>query len=155
MRCESPIKQNLRHVKLLKKWLSENMREIAPSILEEALFPVVLFTRAKWIKTNDCSMPVFDSGFGLSMCIRRKTKETLLSNGQIDKIAEAIINARPHTGFPSGTITANNSQTENADLAPIKVNVQTGKTKQGRSYVKVFGNKEEAQKVWETYEKAV
>lgn len=151
VRCESPTKQNLRHVKLIKKWLSVNVHEISPALLEKALFPVVLFTKAKWLKVNDCSMPVFDSGFSLSIYIRRKTKETLLSNDQIDKIAETIVNAKPYTASVSEASHASNVSCDILD-STFK-NVQIKKAKDGRFYVKVFGDRGEAQRVWEMLKK--
>ncbi|MEW6447216.1 MAG: nuclease-related domain-containing protein [Bacillota bacterium] len=65
VRCESPTKQNKRHVRLFKEWLEGNLGGALPPNVEQWLFPAVLFTRAKWLKVEECSMPVFDSGVGL------------------------------------------------------------------------------------------
>lgn len=52
-----------------------------------------LFTKAKWLKVTECSMPAFDGGLDLSIHIRRK-RERLLSVVQVDAIANAVSNAR-------------------------------------------------------------
>ena len=156
--CDSPTKQNSRHVKLFKKWLEEQK---IISLGEQALFPVVLFTNAKWLGVEECSMPVFDSVIALSLYIRGKTKASLLKQEEIDRIAEAVINATPYESYyaeSSGT------KKELLDSQRVEIaaemaagfnsrNIQIGKTKEGRFFVKVVGSEEEAQRVWDHYRK--
>ncbi|NSW82775.1 MAG: NERD domain-containing protein [Syntrophothermus sp.] len=145
VRCGSPTQQNERHARLFKKWMEDH--KLYPAASEQILFPVVLFTHAKWLRVEDCSMPVFDSVIALSLYIRSKTKVNVLSLDQIDNIADAIINAKPFTTIQSELPEPkeNNTDTDN------KIQVQSGKTKNGRLFVKILGNEEEARQVWERY----
>lgn len=144
VRCDSPTKQNERHVRLFKKWLED--QQLILLELEQALFPVVLFTNAKWLRVEECSMPVFDSTIALSLYIRSKTNMKLLNQEQIDKIADVIINAKPY-----GINQAESKEETKSNLNTIKI--QTGKTKYGRSFVKILGSAEEARRIWADYEK--
>jgi len=93
VRCSSPTKQNKRHLNLFVKWLMAGGAEEYPPNPADWVFPVVVFTKAKWLKVTECSMPVFDGALGLSFYIRRKTGERRLSKSQVDAIAEAVANA--------------------------------------------------------------
>lgn len=148
--CNSPTQQNKWHVRLFKKWIEDNDSCISQCEIEQVLFPIVLFTKARWLKVQECSMPVFDSVIALSLYIRSKTKNNVLSYEQINKIAEAIINAKPFelTNFQQEDSKVSSQTKQNNP----KIQVQMGRTKNGRSYVKILGSKEDAQKIWEKYE---
>ncbi|NPV30223.1 MAG: NERD domain-containing protein [Firmicutes bacterium] len=95
VRCESPTKQNLRHKRLFAEWL-KGSKLCLPGDSGEYVFPVVLFTRCRWLKAEDCSMPVFRGGAELVGYLRRCAKEkTVLSSDQIDAVARALADARP------------------------------------------------------------
>jgi hypothetical protein len=176
VRCESPTRQNQRHRRLLKKWLQDNT-DIPDPLIEQSLFPIVLFTRAKWLKANECSMPVFESGLALSLYIRRQTKNTLLLGDQIQTIADHIISAGPLMTAqdvemppvtpgvaPSSSESAPKSErrapttpvpvSQPASQGPVSdVKVKTGRTRDGRCYVRVIGSKDEAEAVRMSYAK--
>lgn len=107
VRCSSPTKQNKRHVELFVKWLTGANDDVLPPDPQEWVFPVVVFTRAKWLKVNECSMPVFDGATSLAWYIRRRTGERRLSAAQIDAIAEAVANAGPFVPGASELIESN------------------------------------------------
>lgn len=96
VRCSSPTKQNKRHFDLFVKWLSRESPNMLPLEPEQWIFPLVVFTRAKWLRADQCSMPVFDGALSLTFHIRKKTKELRLSPEQIDIIAGAIAGAGPY-----------------------------------------------------------
>jgi hypothetical protein len=112
-RCSSPTKQNKRHADLFIKWLMSGEAGDLPPEPTSWVFPLVVFTNAKWLKVTDCSMPVFDGGLELSIYIRRKTKEQRLSVTQIDAIAKAVVNAK---SYVSGKITSDLNKPVEKDL---------------------------------------
>ncbi|MGB9887752.1 MAG: nuclease-related domain-containing protein [Moorellales bacterium] len=91
--CSSPTRQNARHARLFAKWLRGTGIAL-PAAPEELVRPVVLFTRCRWLKAEECSMPVFDSGTELAFWLRRQGKDCL-SEEQVDAIARAVAEARP------------------------------------------------------------
>lgn len=95
IKCSSPTKQNMRHKELFIKWMVNKVKEYLPSEPNDWVFPLVVFTKAKWLKVKECSMQVFDSGLDLSLYVRRKTSERRLSEEQINAIANAVSNAKP------------------------------------------------------------
>ncbi|MEW6573786.1 MAG: NERD domain-containing protein [Bacillota bacterium] len=133
VRCESPTKQNKRHVRLFKEWLENTLGDRIPAEIEAWLFPVVLFTRAKWLRVEECSMPVFESGMGLAWHIRRQTKNVLLGAEQINAIAGALVDAKPLMGQNSGAVALRDPETgwcyKNGGRAPAgyrNIRVQRG-----------------------------
>lgn len=130
--CVSPTKQNLRHARLFAKWL-RGMRIPLPAAPEELVCPLVLFTRCRWLKAEECSMPVFDSGTALAFYLRRQGKDRVLSPEQVDAVAAAVAEARPWEACRSGA------------------EVTRGKNRQGREYIKVRGTREEAEAVRREY----
>lgn len=156
VRCESPTKQNLRHLRLFKKWLYENFNYLSPD-MEETIYPVVLFTRAKWLKANECSMPVFNSPIALAWHIRRQGKIFVYPPALVERVAEKIVNALPCHAVenpPSELDLPRNDpvETDKQQASGCKADVKTGRTKNGRPYVKVTGSKEDAEKVRKEYE---
>jgi hypothetical protein len=130
--CESPTRQNARHARLFPKWLKAARIPLS-SPPEALVFPVVLFTRCRWLKAEQCSVPVFDSGTALALWLRRQGKNRMLSPEQVDAVARAVVEARPwEAGRSVGEVTR-------------------GRTRQGRKYVKVRGTREEAEAVRREY----
>lgn len=79
VRCESPTKQNLRHKQLFAEWLKGSGLNLSNDP-GECVFPVVLFARCRWLKAENCSMPVSRDGAELVGYLRRCAKEkTVLS----------------------------------------------------------------------------
>ncbi|MEW6243722.1 MAG: hypothetical protein AB1497_05535 [Bacillota bacterium] len=100
---------------------------------------MVLFTRAKWLRVEEFSMPVFESGMALAWHIRRQGKNTVLRPEQVEAIAGALIGAvlLSGQGTPSGTRDiAPEGAAANGN--PCGCRTETGKTRNGRSYVKVY-----------------
>lgn len=126
--CESPTKQNLRHKRLFAKWLRATSIPLSADP-EELVHPVVLFTRCRWLKAEECSMPVFDSCTALAFYLRRQGKDRILSAEQVDAVAAAMTEARPW------------------EAGKARTEVTRGRNRQGREYVKVRGTKEEAEAV--------
>jgi len=88
VKCPSPTKQNQRHAAMLSIWL-EKMGFSIGLPLKDIIYPIVIFTKAQWLKVSECSMPVYDSGLGLGIHLRRH-KEKILTNDQIDHIAAML-----------------------------------------------------------------
>jgi len=94
--CKSPTEQNQRHVRLLRKWLDQALPGRLPPNPHSWLLPVVLLLRAKWVKTKDCSMPVYQSTMDLILDIKKRSREPVLEPSHIDAVAEALAGARPY-----------------------------------------------------------
>jgi hypothetical protein len=126
-----------------------------PAEIEAWLFPVVLFTRAKWLRVEEWSMPVFESGMALAWHIRRQGKNTVLRPEQVEAIAGALVSAVPLSdqGTPLGTREVP-SEGAAANGNPCGYRTETGKTRNGRSYVKVYGKREDAEAVHLNYKAA-
>lgn len=97
VRCESPTKQNLRHKRLFAEWLKGLGLGLSKDP-GEYVFPVVLFTRCRWLKVEDCSMPVFRDGAEMVGYLRRYAKEReMLAPHQVEAVAQALADAKPCT----------------------------------------------------------
>jgi len=161
--CESPTRQNQRHEKLFRKWLINNVEASLHDGIEKLIFPIVLFTRAKWLKVQECSMPVFESGLALSWHLRRQTKKVILRQEQIEAVGKKIISAGPLAPLvkesPIKVFNERENQTEHnssvSEKSPSVVfspeQVEIRQTKDGRKYVKVVGSKDKAEKVRNHY----
>lgn len=84
--CHSPTRQNNRHVKLISKWLEKTGVIKVSFPAAQWIKRAVVFIRASWLKTTECSMPVLDSAQGLALYLKRQ-KEVYLDTEQIDKIS--------------------------------------------------------------------
>jgi hypothetical protein len=93
--CSNPTKQNKRHVELFMKWLADSSAGNLLIGINQLVFPAVVFTRAKWLKAIECSMPVFDSAMSLAWYISSKANEHRLTQEQIDAIAGLVANTQP------------------------------------------------------------
>lgn len=161
--CKSPTRQNQRHEKLFKKWLVNNVETSLHDGIEKLVFPIVLFTRAKWLKVQECCMPVFESGLALSWHLRRQTRNVILRQDQIEAVGKKIISAGPLVPLVKESLikvlnekedqTGHNSSVSEKSLSAISSpeQVEVKQTKDGRKYVKVTGSKDEAEKVRNHY----
>ncbi|WP_338835964.1 nuclease-related domain-containing protein [Neomoorella thermoacetica] len=129
VRCESPTKQNLRHKRLFTEWF-KGLGLGLPGEPGKYIFPVVLFTRCRWLKVEECSMPVFRDGAELVGYLRRCTKErTMFSPEQVDAVARALTDAKPlYVQFGVERI-------------------EKVRTNKGKECVRVFSSKEKAELV--------
>lgn len=85
VRCESPTK-NYRHLRLFAEWI-RGIELNLPSPVSEYIFPVVLFIRCSWLKSENCSMPVFRGSSDLVGYIRRLSKgNTVFSPAHIEML---------------------------------------------------------------------
>jgi hypothetical protein len=131
--CESPTKQNMRHKRLFVEW-AKGKGLASQECFKEYVMPVVLFTRARWLKTEGCSMPVFSSGVELVGYLRRHAREnTVFSDVRINVIAEAIAN----------------SKTLCAEFGVEKI--EKVEVNKGKYCVRVLGRQEKADLVREMY----
>lgn len=139
---KSPTKQNERHVRLFKTWLEENLPEIFKEV-KENIYPIVVFKRAKWVKAENCNMPVVIGGMDAVGEIK-KIKGDNISEEQIDKIVEAIKNAKPL-----------DREEWNKKHSKMKNSYQLfkGKNSSGKMYIRIKGTKEDAEKIADEYKK--
>lgn len=116
------------------------------------LYPVVLFVSPDWLKIEDCTMPVFDSGLALSIYLRGK-KENYLSISEIENLANRIINAKPFTKMPVSEKIEKKAEEKavTKESVHIKPTLEKGKTKDGREYMKIRGTEEIANLLRERY----
>lgn len=137
---KSPTKQNERHVRLFKTWLEENLPEIFEKV-KENIYPIVVFKRAKWVKAENCNMPVVIGGMEAVGEIK-KIKGNNISEKQINKIIEAIKKAKPL-----------DHEEWNKKHSKGKNNYQLfqGKNSSGKMYIRIKGTKEDAEKVADEY----
>jgi hypothetical protein len=101
-------------------------------------------------------MPVFESGFALSLHIRRQTRNTLLAGSQIQAVAEKVINAGPlvqDLNDRRASIAPASISRLISEISASDVKVKTGKTKDGRCYVRVTGDMDKAEALRMSYEK--
>jgi len=94
--CKSPTEQNQRHVRLFRKWLDQALPGRLPPNPDSWLLPVVLLLRAEWVKTEDCSMPVYQSPLELILDIKKRSREPVLEPSHINAVAAALADARPY-----------------------------------------------------------
>lgn len=156
--CESPIKQNQRHLKLFEQWVKANTSGGLSVARDSAewLFGVVLVYRAKWLKVNECTMPVYQSATTLAWNLKRRQKRSpVLSPEQVEAIAIALSHAKPYAAAAAPSPRAGRARpaeaaAEVAVAAPSVASpagVHTGKSKDGRNYARVTGSKDEAEKI--------
>ena len=107
--CHSPTKQNLRHVILIRKWLNQTGIFKITFPTEKWIHPIVVFTRASWLKTTDCSMPVFDSALSLALYLRNQ-KENYLNAEQVEKISMLLAYPQLRNFKPQAPIMVTHSE---------------------------------------------
>lgn len=154
--CHSPTKQNLRHARLIKEWLTDICRLELPES-EGWIKPLVVFTGAQWLKVNECSMPVFNGALELALYIRLQ-KERCLTPQQIESICHVLCNPlmvkqkEQEKGILSDSSDKGEIQPEIQDTSStMEPQIETGRTKQGKDFVRISGCIADAENVWEQY----
>lgn len=144
--CKSPTKQNERHVRLFKEWLSENFKQY--DLVKDFIFPIVAFKRAKWVKADNCGMPVVNGGLEVIGYMKSIKGENIASD-IYEEISDYISVARP--------INKDEWEMKHAKAPkPQKaIEFTEGKTKAGKTFVRVKGNLDEATKIAEDYREGV
>lgn len=162
VKCSSPTKQNLYHTKAIAKWLEGTgiLNIDAPS--KDWIIPVVVFTKAKWLKTTDCSMPIFQGISELIEYLRQRTARHL-DQEHIDRLTKLIQYPRLNKALRynqikwTGTDGVTHPMEAEAESPAIPEYFE-GKTKDGKRYVRIPGTLEQANAVFEyfksTYPKA-
>lgn len=167
--CHSPTRQNLRHVKLIRQWFSQTGIFNVTFPTEQWIHPIVVFTRASWLKTTDCSMPVIDSALSLALHLRNQ-KERYLDAEQIEKISMLLAYPQLRNFKPgpvimvtppeevTSTINKDDTRDEQEDGIARHVNnkqsdikVETGRSRGGKDFVRVYGSKEDAEEIRKGY----
>ena len=97
--CHSPTRQNNRHVELISRWLEKTDVIKVSYPAAQWIKPVVVFTRASWLKATQFSMLVLDSALGLALYLKRQ-KEVYLDAWQIDKISLLLAYPQLHNAQP-------------------------------------------------------
>lgn len=185
--CHSPTRQNNRHVELISRWLEKTGVIKVSYPAAQWIKPVVVFTRASWLKATQFSMLVLDSALGLALYLKRQ-KEVYLDAWQIDKISLLLAypqlhNAQPihqlqtydtpvqeppvvlDAGYKPGNTEEQAAAPEREAVSEItqegnrmevgagepRPEIETGRTKGGQEYVRVYGSKEVAEAVRREY----
>lgn len=139
--CKSPTSQHKRHEVLFKKWFKN---KIGNAQLLNAINSVVVIN-ASWVRASNCSVEVAAGTFELIDYIE-KFQRKIIEKDLINKIIEEIINAKP---YGMETIVKDSSQTiRNAENIFIK----EGVSKNGRKFIRIKGNKLEAEEVAKRYQ---
>jgi len=89
VKCSSPTAQNLRHAQLFRQWLTPLLPSPASASLEQWVLPVVVMTRTRWLRTQDCSMPVC---WGVSQLMEylASHSQRCLTSAQVEQLAQLI-----------------------------------------------------------------
>lgn len=175
IRCASPTRQSLRHLRLFKYWAIQALGADVPANPEEWIHPHVVFTRAEWLKAADCSVPVFQGATSFALHVRRQTNRRILSPELVDTISEALAEAGPFQRVtvleaaslpkgsaealpaeaPNGAAAKTGSDLENEcsqeDTGRAAVRITEGLTKKGRAFVRVTGSYENALRTRQQY----
>lgn len=138
VRVQSPLAQNLRHARLFRRWVYSAVPGLPDG---DWVKPVVVFTRASWLRVEDDTMPVYDGCLQMAWQIRKTASAAILEESDRERIAAAILEAKP---FPvvQGQCT---SLSIPADPSIDPASVEEGQTREGRRYVRVRGTKQEAE----------
>jgi hypothetical protein len=80
---------------LFTVWIKDRLGTNLPSDPTDWVHPNVLFTKAKWLRTEDCSVPVFQGAMAFSWHIRKMTKNAVFSAEMVEVIAQALADAGP------------------------------------------------------------
>ncbi len=128
VKIENPVKQNERHVRLFKKWLKDTFPD--KDFLQNIIYPVVVLKKTSWFKAHESvKMPVVMGGLELVGYIK-SIKGAFISDELGKEICEKIEFAEPYKE---------------------KIVVQEGTTKYGKKFVRVYGTREDAEKVAQDY----
>lgn len=75
--CDSPTQQSLYHAQKVRAWLTQTISELK-QCQGVWLYPSVVFTQAKWLRANRCSVPIYD-GIPSLMTFLQQTRPQVLS----------------------------------------------------------------------------
>lgn len=128
VKIENPVKQNERHVRLFRKWLKDTFPD--KDFLQNIIYPVVVLKKTSWFKAHESvKMPVVMGGLELVGYIK-SIKGAFISDELGKEICEKIEFAEPYKE---------------------KIEVQEGTTRYGKKFVRVYGTREDAEKVAQDY----
>jgi len=128
VKIENPVKQNERHVRLFRKWLKDTFPD--KDFLQNIIYPVVALKKTSWFKAHESvKMPVVMGGLELVGYIK-SIKGTFISDELGKEICEKIEFAEPYKE---------------------KIKVQEGTTRNGKKHARVYGTREEVDKVAQDY----
>jgi hypothetical protein len=97
VKCQSPIRQIDRHVRLFLAWLRG---VLGRHLAGEWVHPLILFSRVDWLRAEESSVPVFRSPISMSMHIRKQLKMHALTGEEVDLIVASILSAKPLSAQP-------------------------------------------------------
>jgi hypothetical protein len=126
VKCSSPTTQNLRHARLLRQWLSQRLPFEPPASLELWIVPVVVMTKTQWLRTTECSMPVF---LGIPRLLEYLTtrEKVYLTPEQISQISQLIVNP-PAIVVTNPAKSVTTSPIKKVSRSPIKPSVKKAAT---------------------------
>lgn len=168
--CESPTKQNAYHVKAIRKWFDAT--ESVGLADGNWIFPVVIFTRAEWLRARQCSVPVMDSVLGFVGYISNQDGGALLSPQQVEHLVQKLISPTPRPEqrqersnmpvekplarpvLPTSNIVAGPAVARTPmavarqleEPTPALPSFEEKQTKAGRKYIRIAGSQKDA--VW-------
>jgi len=125
----NPTEQHKRHFELFNLWLKDNLPEIYPNI-KDYIYPVIVLKRVDWIQSKYSSIPVVSGASGLVDFIIEKERGKLTLE-TVETITEKLRTAKPYE--------------------ESEVKYEEGTTRNGKKYVRVYGTREEAEKVAQDY----
>jgi hypothetical protein len=158
--CDSPTKQNIRHLILIRKWLEDTGLIKIDKHPDEWIKAGVVFTKASWVNANGCCMDIFDGPAKLVEHIR-KNKAAILSANDIDsitrlfvypKVAKAYINREVKVmdvDEKPGSVAETGALYQTPDDNQPKV--REDKTRNGRKFIKITGSYRQAEEVRQKY----
>jgi len=129
----NPSKQHKRHFELFNLWLQNNIPGLYPNI-KECIYPVIVLKRVDWIQAKYSTIPVVSGASGFIDFVIEKERGKLTPE-MVETIVEKLRTAKPYE--------------EKAKVENIKY--KEGRTKYDKKYVRIYGTKEEADKIAENY----
>jgi hypothetical protein len=127
--CSNPTKQHKRHFELFNLWFERNLPELYP-VVKDYIHPVIVLKRVDWIQSKYSSIPVVSGASGLVDFIIEKERGKL-SSEMVETVVEKLRTAKPYE--------------------EPKVKYDEGTTRYGKKYVRVYGTREDAEKVAQDY----
>lgn len=88
--CDSPTHQLSRHLYWLQQWLERHSHPTLPAAMGDLVEASVVFTEAKWVKTNACAFQVFEN-IGEAVSTFAQDSRRRLTPSQIAYLLEQMI----------------------------------------------------------------
>jgi hypothetical protein len=98
-KVSSPTAQVQRHARMLAWWLEQQRSFVLPPDTRRLMTPLVVFTQAQWLHSNQCSVEIFDGVRPLLQHIKSQP-EGLLANNQVEAICDLIIRSPTPVALP-------------------------------------------------------